>query len=497
MTYSELEPEILRLYKVEKWPIGTIAQHFSVHHSVVERIVTHDHPIKVPQSRPSILEPYMGFIQSTIEKYPKIKGSRVFGMIKERGYPGKCPSRVCSYLRKIRPQKKKEAFFRLTSLPGEQAQVDWAHFGTLKTSASHSRKLYAFVMTLSHSRMVFLKFFLSSTSRDFYQGFSEAFEFFGGVPRQVWMDNLKSGVVSRLGPLVQFNENMLTLARHFSFEPVAMGVRRGNEKGKVERSIQYVRTSFFEARPFKDLADLNEQALEWCLKVAGSRNWQDDSSKSVIDVFTQEKEKLLSLPKNPWMARERLLVNVPKVPFVRFDLNQYSVPWKFAGSSIILEYDDVYIFFYKDGECIGEHMRSFGKGEVVEKKEHFNQLMEYKNRAKKHTGLDRLKSAVPVALEFVKILSDRGENPGGVVSSLLNMLEIYGRKNLDEAISEVVIQDSPRLKSLYFVLKRLDKSGDKTCSVPAQITLNSKTENLVVEYHSPKRYDEITGLNQK
>jgi len=103
MTYSELEPEILRLYKVEKWPIGTIAQHFSVHHSVVERIVTHEHPIKVPQNRPSILEPYMGFIQSTIEKYPKIKGSRVFGMIKERGYPGKCPSRVCSYLRKIRP----------------------------------------------------------------------------------------------------------------------------------------------------------------------------------------------------------------------------------------------------------------------------------------------------------------------------------------------------------------------------------------------------------
>jgi hypothetical protein len=111
--------------------------------------------------------------------------------------------------------------------------------------------------------------------------------------------------------------------------------------------------------------------------------------------------------------------------------------------------------------------------------------------------LDRLKSAVPVALEFVKILSDRGENPGGVVSSLLNMLEIYGRKNLDEAISEVVIQDSPRLKSLHFVLKRLDNARKAPCSVPAQIILNSKTENLIVEYHSPKRYDEITGLNQK
>lgn len=111
--------------------------------------------------------------------------------------------------------------------------MDWAHFGTFKTSSSYSRKLYAFVMTLSHSRMIFLRYFLSSTSRDFYHGFSEAFDFFGGVPRQIWMDNLKSGVVSRVGPLVQFNEHMLTLAKHFSFEPVAMGVRRGNEKEKA------------------------------------------------------------------------------------------------------------------------------------------------------------------------------------------------------------------------------------------------------------------------
>ena len=497
MTYSELEPEILRLFTVEKWPVGTIAREFSVHHSVVERIVRQEHPLQFAYSRASILDPYLGFIHETLEKYPKIKSSRVYGMIKERGYPGKCDAQVRTYLRKIRPKKVREAFFRLTSLPGEQAQVDWAHFGTLKINSSFSRKLYAFVMTLSHSRMIYLRYFLSSTSRDFYQGFSEAFSFFGGVPRQIWMDNLKSGVVSRAGPVVQFNEHMLTLAKHFSFEPVAMGVRRGNEKGKVERSIQYVRSSFFEARDFKDLADLNEQDLEWCLQIAGNRKWQDDPSKTVYEVYSAEKEKLLPLPQKHWIATERLVVNVPKVPFIRFDLNNYSVPWKFAGQQVTVEFDDLNVRFFKEGEVLAEHTRCFGKGETLETKIHFEGLADFKNRAKKHSGLARLKAAVPVAQEFVEILSDRGENPGGIVNSLLNLLEIYGRKNLEEAITEVVIQDTPRLKSIHFVLKRLDAASKKPLSVPAQIASNSKTQNVTVEYHTPKRYDEITGINQK
>ena len=497
MTYSELEPEILRLFNVEKWPVGTIAREFCVHHSVVARILRQENTLKFGSSRASILDPYYGFIQETLERYPKIKASRVFGMLKERGYSGKSDGQVRNYLGKVRPKKLREAFFRLTSLPGEQAQVDWAHFGSLKISSTHSRKLYAFVMTLSYSRMIFLRYFLSSTSRDFYQGFSESFSFFGGVPRQVWMDNLKSGVVSRAGPLVQFNEHMLTLAKHFSFEPVAMGVRRGNEKGKVERSIQYIRSSFFEARTFKSLADLNDQALEWCLQIAGNRRWQDDPSKSVYESYCAEKEKLLRLPEKPWIPSERLLVSVPKVPFARFDLNNYSVPWKFSRQQIMLEFDDTHVRFLKDGEVISEHERSFGKGEYLEEKTHFDGLIDYKNRAKKHSGLARLKAAVPVAQEFVEILSDRGENPGGIVASLLKLLEIYGRKNLEAAIEEVVIQDTPRLKSIHFVLKRLDAASKNPLPVPAQISTNSKTEHITVEYHTPKRYDEITGMNKK
>ena len=268
-------------------------------------------------------------------------------------------------------------------------------------------------------------------------------------------------------------------------------------KGKVERSIQYVRSNFFEAREFKNLADLNEQALDWCLHVAGARNWQDDPSKTVYEVYSAEKERLLSLPQNPWIATERFLVNVPKVPFVRFDLNNYSVPWKFAGQQIALEYDDLKVRFSKDAEVIAEYMRCFGKGETFETKNHFEGLLDVKNRAKKHSGLARLIASVPVAQEFLEILSDRGESPGGIVSSLLKLLEIYGRKNLEDAISEVVIQDSPRLKSLHFVLRRLDAASKSPLPVPAQINSNSKTQNLTVEYHSPKRYDEITGMNQK
>lgn len=495
MTYSELEPEIRRLYRVEKWPVGTIARELAIHHSVVSRVISSETGDKVKAHRDSILDPYVGFVQQTLEKYPRIKASRLFIMLRERGYPGRSDGHVRSLLKRLRPHKSKEAFFRLTCLPGEQAQVDWAHFGKFQTTPTCQRNLSAFVMTLAHSRMIFLRFFLSSKSRDFYQGFAEAFEFFGGVPKQVWMDNLRSGVTSRVGPLVQFNERMLALASHFTFEPVAMGVRRGNEKGKVERSIQYVRSSFFEAHECKSLKGLNEKALDWCLQVAGKRRWQDDPSKTVYECFMQEKERLLPLPNARWSPAERTLVNVPKVPFVRFDLNSYSVPWAHAQSQVMLEFDDQFVKVIKNNDVIVEHERSYGRGELVEISDHFDGLAEVKAKSRKHAGLSRLKSAVPVAEEFLQILSERGENIGSIVSRLLHLLDLYGRKNLAAAIEEVVVHETPRLRSLHFVLKRLDQAHGNVVPIVPDLGLG-KAAAVTVEYHTPQHYDHITGMKK-
>lgn len=179
------------------------------------------------------------------------QGARVFGR----------PDHLRRIVGRLRPKPTAEAYQRLRTMPGEQAQVDWAHFGKLQVGRA-VRPLWAFVMVLSYSRRPFVRFFPGASMPFFLRGHAEAFAEFGGVPRVLLYDNLKSAVLERHGDAIRFNPTLLELAAHYRFEPRPVAIARGNEKGRVERAIRYVREAFFEARTYADLADLNRQAAE-------------------------------------------------------------------------------------------------------------------------------------------------------------------------------------------------------------------------------------------
>ena len=230
MIPPEREAEILRLYHAEKWRVGTIATQLGVHHSTVRRVLTQAGvPVAEQSLRSSIADPFLPFIPATLKKYPRLCASRLYQMVKERGYPGG-PDHFRAIVSRHRPRPVAEAYLRLRSLPGEQAQVDWGHFGKVMIGKAQ-RPLMAFVMVLSYSRKVFLKFFLGSTMGRFLRGHVEAFEYFGGVARVLLYDNLKSAVLQRVGDAIRFHPTLLQLASHYRFEPRPVAKARGNEKG--------------------------------------------------------------------------------------------------------------------------------------------------------------------------------------------------------------------------------------------------------------------------
>ena len=148
MIAKEKEAEILRLYHGEKWPVGTIAGQLGLHHTTVQRVLGQAGvDPKVVAPRPSMVDPFVPFIVEQLGKYPSLRSSRLFVMLKERGYPGG-PDHLRRVICRLRPKKPAEAFQRLRTLPGEQAQVDWAHFGKLAIGRAR-RPLWAFVMVLS------------------------------------------------------------------------------------------------------------------------------------------------------------------------------------------------------------------------------------------------------------------------------------------------------------------------------------------------------------
>ena len=298
MIALELQARIRRLYYAEHWKIGTIATELGVHPATVALVVgTERLGRAIGLVRPSVLDPYKAFLADVLTQYPRLRATRLHAMLQARGYPGGGVT-VRRYVRTIRPAARAEAYLRLQTLPGEQGQVDWGHFGVVQVG--HARRpLVCFVLVLSWSRALYARFALDQSLESFLRGHVEAFQALG-VPRALLYDNLKSVVLERQGDHVRFHPRLLELAGHYHFAPKPCAPYRGNEKGKVERTIQYLRHSFFAARRFTTLADLNGQLARWITETAHARPVPGDAAgRRVAEALDEERSRLLPLPAHP------------------------------------------------------------------------------------------------------------------------------------------------------------------------------------------------------
>ena len=208
------ESKILRYHFVEKWRVGTIATQLGVHHSVVDRVLSQAGLPKIERSpRSCMIDPYLPFIIETLDRFPTLTAARLYEMAKQRGYPG-APSQFRQRISQLRPRKQPEAYLRLKTLPGEQAQVDWAHMGHIEIGKAR-RPLMAFVMVLSWSRQIYLQFYLNAQMENFLRGHVGAFEAWDGLPKVLLYDNLKSAVLERQGDAIRFHPTLLALSAHY------------------------------------------------------------------------------------------------------------------------------------------------------------------------------------------------------------------------------------------------------------------------------------------
>lgn len=496
MTVSkELEAEILRLHYAEKWRKNTIADQLKIHHSTVERVLSQNgvSPEQL-RVRPSIADPYIGFIKATLKEYPRLNATRLYYMVRDRGYPGG-PDHFRDIVARYRPRPAVEAYGRLRTLPGEQAQVDWGSFGRIEIEGAE-RKLYAFVMTLSWSRHIFLRFYVNQATANFQRGHIDAFDFYGGrVPREILYDNLKSVVLERIGPAIHFNPEILELSSHCRFKPIPVAVREPEQKGKVERGIKFVRSSFWQARKWNDLDDLNEQARQWCLREAGERRWVQDEKLTVLEAFEQEKPSLMSAPERTFLVYDRKEVSIGKTPYARFDLNDYSVPTDCVRRtlSVFATLETVKIC---DGETqVASHKRSFSKGKLIEEPAHLQELREQKKASRKHRAMERLQTAAPSSTELFCQAGARGHNLGRLTQEFTLLLDLYGAQELESAIREALAADSPHASAVKQALERRRTERGARPPVRLQFEGNPRANDLTISPRSLAPYDNL--LNSK
>ncbi|MEQ1812691.1 MAG: IS21 family transposase, partial [Terricaulis sp.] len=390
MISLELLADIRRLYFAEHWKIGTIADQLKLHPDTVRRALeterfNHWRGRAVP--RVSMLDPYLPFLRETLAQYPRLRATRFYEMLRGRGYPGSVVQ-LRRVVRSLRPPRR-EAFLRLTTLPGEQAQADWAHFGTLRIGQA-TRQLSCFVLTLSYSRALWFEFFLDQSLENWLRGHVHAFAAWGGVPRAILYDNLKSVVTARSGDAIQFHPRLLELCAHYQFAARPCQPRRGNEKGRVERAIQYIRHAFFAARDFRDLADLNRQALVWRDDIAHQRPWPGDDTRRVCAAFADEQPRLLPLPQHPFDTDLVQPIRSDKTIYVRFDQNDYSIPPTHVRRPLTLVAAPELIRLLDGATEIARHARSYDRQQRVDDPAHLAAVVAQTRHALGATAAGRL-----------------------------------------------------------------------------------------------------------
>jgi transposase len=489
VTSPDIEAQILRYYHAEKWTIGTISRQLRVHPDVVQRVLAQAGLPRIGSPRKSLIDAYLPFIRQTLEAFPSLTASRLYGMVRERGYAGR-PDHFRHLIACYRPRPKAEAYLRLLTLPGEEGQVDWAHFGHLQIGRAR-RPLMAFVMVLSHSRQIFLRFFLDARMENFLRGHVGAFAAWGGAPRVLLYDNLKSAVLERRGDAIRFHPTLLGFAGQYRYEPRPVAIARGNEKGRVERAIRYVREAFFAARKFIDLDDLNAQAEAWCLGLAADRRCPGEPDRTVREVFAEEKARLLPLPESPPSLLEQVAASVGKTPYVRFDLNDYSVPHAYVRRVLTVLADPRDVRIVDGAKVLACHPRSYDKGARIENPAHIQALVDEKRAARQHRANNHLAQAAPASQDLLMRAAERGFNLGAITAALLRLLERYDAAALQAAILEALERDVPHPNAVRLALERRREQQGAAPPVAMTLPAHVRDRDAPVQPHALETYDQL------
>jgi hypothetical protein len=378
----------------------------------------------------------------------------------------------------------------LDTLPGEQGQVDWGHFGPIRVGST-IRQLSCFALVLSWSRACYARFALDQTLESFLRGHVEAFTALQGIPRTILYDNLKSVVLERVGDHIRFHPRVLELAGHYHYAAQPCAVARGNEKGRVERFLGYLRHSFFAARAFRSVDDLNAQLARWIAEVAHARLVPGHRDQSVADALVAEQPRLLPLPEHPFPCQLLRAVSSGKTPYIRFDGNDYSIPHTLVRRPLTLVASEHQVRLLDGTTEVARHARSYDRGQRLEDEAHLAGLVAAKRRAHDLRGRDRLRSSCPQADAFLDALALRGEPLASQTTRLLRLLDQVGPAALDSALTEALARGAVSAASVAHIVDQRRRARRLPPPVDLVLPADPRVRDLRVTPHALSAYDTL------
>lgn len=486
MTVSAaVEAEIRRLFYAEHWPMGTVASQLGVHPDVVRRVLGLLEPRRSSVPRPRLVDPFVAFIDETLAQYPRLLATRLHDMLRARGFQGSVRT-LREYVAQVRPAPRREAFLRIEPLIGEQAQIDWAHVGRVPVPGG-LRSLWLFVMVLSWSRAMWAEFVFDTTVHSLLRSLVRAASFFQGATRQWLFDNPKIVVLERHGDAVRFHPLLLDVAGRFHVQLRLCAVRAANQKGRVERIVRFLRDRFLAGRSITGIEQGNRELVTFLAEIGNARPHPVFRERSIADCLAEERGRLLALP-DPLPVIDLVApASIDKTAFARLDTNLYSVPPAYAQRTLTLVADDAWVRFLDGATEITRHPRTWGRRQVIELREHRDEILRQRAGAAEPTGQGRLRAAIPGIDGLFARWVDAGRNVGSLTARTLKLLDLYKADLLAEAVAEVLALGMHDPGALAQVCEQRRRA--KSLPVPVPVDFGDHVPDREVIPHDLEGYD--------
>ncbi len=427
--------------------------------------------------RVSKLDTYKGQIVRWLDAHP-YSAQQIFQRLQEAGFEGGITI-VKDYVQRIRPRHQ-EAFLKLDFAAGECAQVDWGEYGSIAVGSTR-RRLSFFLMVLCYSRRMYLEFTVSQQMEFFLACHENAFAAFGGCPSRVMVDNLKSAVLQRLvGAAPVFNPKYLDFSRHWGFEIAPCNVRSGNEKGRVENGVGYVKKNLLAGLELADFAAMQPAASLWVDTVANVRV-HGATHRRPIDLFEEERAHLKPLNPAGFDLARVSTVRATKQFRIPLDTNHYSVPPRYAGQLLTIKSYADRVCVYATDKLVARHLRCMDRHQDIEEPEHAKQLLVQRKSAREQRLLTHFLALSPRAQAYREGLEAKRVNARVHMRKILALAELHGvdavARALDDGL-ELQAFSAEYIANILAARRRIDHE-------PAALQLTRRADLLDLELPEP------------
>ena len=492
----ELEQTLILMHH-EGRSIRELSRQFQIGRNTVRRILRahvqrrdSGHEVLTRRlTRASKLNGFDPEIKKLLDKYPKITGLRIYEELKEMGYPGGI-SILRERLKQLRAPDR-EPVIRFETDPGQQGQMDWSPY-TIPFTRSGKSQVQCFSYILGFSRRQYIDFTIRHDFYSLIRRHQDAFEYYGGVPKECLYDSEKTVVLRWECGRPVFNPAFTAFITHYQCKPIACRQGRPETKGKIEAPFQYVEGNLLNGRDFQDLDDLRARA-RWWLKEKSDLHIHDTTRSSPLELFGQE--MLQPLPRHPYDSSEVALRVCGPDGFIAFETNHYSVPSENIADILSLKATEHEILIYSpEMELIAQHQRyPAGLGKRVQNPDHFKtQKIRY--------GLEPVREAFlelgEMAEAFLKGLTERHpRNCGFHARHILQMKEHYQGEDIHRAIQHAIRYQAFEARAIERILRAkatprtLESIRNERARQELQQALPKITQRPLVQYSELLRED--------